>query len=116
MEAEWLGIATANPDSGGSPQVNLFLPESVFGDAFRTPLSFRSHQILSVHLTCHPSVGIVQRHAGYSEYVLRETGQVIGNEDGIVPLWQAMLGCGEHGQARAVDAFWEGWEKRCVDN
>jgi hypothetical protein len=73
----------------------------------------RSHQIVSSHLTPHASIGLVQRSAGYSEYVIRETGQVIGEEEaGVAPLWQGLLSCDHQGRHKPQDAFWQGWEER----
>jgi hypothetical protein len=59
-------------------------------------------------------VGIIQRHAGHAEYILRETGQIIGDEDGIVPFWQGILACDSKGNRRDHPSFWQGWEKRCA--
>lgn len=66
----------------------------------------RSHQVLSAHLTPHASVGLVQRVGGYSEYVLRETGQIVGDEDGIALFWQGLLFCDHRGAHDAQAQFW----------
>lgn len=79
----------------------------------------RSHQVLSVHLPgppTVPSLAIVHRASGKSDWVLCETGHVVGDEDGgVAPLWQGILGCDRRGaEAGAADvrAFWRGWEAR----
>jgi hypothetical protein len=55
----------------------------------------------------------VHRHSGKSEYVLRETGQVVGDEDeGVVELWQGLMGCDYKGNEKDTLDFWKGWEKR----
>lgn len=77
----------------------------------------RSHQILSVHrpATLHPALAIVHRSSGYSEFVLAETGQVVGIEDeGVVSLYQGLIGCDAKGSADSTGqaAFWKGWESR----
>lgn len=74
-------------------------------------------QVVSVHLpsTLHPALAIVHRASGYSEYVLAETGQMVGTEDeGVVELWQGLLGCDYKGVRNTVksSSFWEGWESR----
>lgn len=73
--------------------------------------------MLSVHLPpdLHPALAIVHRVSGYSEYVLAETGQVVGTEnEGVAELWQGLLGCSEKGsrEAERSSSFWTGWELR----
>ncbi len=66
----------------------------------------------------HPAIAAVTRAAS-TDLVLRETGQVIGCEegDGVSELWQALLGCDPRGlpltpeQAEAVAVrFWQGYK------
>ncbi|WOO81416.1 uncharacterized protein LOC62_03G004940 [Vanrija pseudolonga] len=105
MDAEWLGNAVVL-DHSARKRVDLYLPE---------PL-----QILSVHLPpppCHPAIAIAHRSSGRSDYVLRETGQVIGDEDcGVAELWQGILGCDYKGAEKDVGDFWENWQDRIIDN
>ena len=80
-------------------------------------LNGRSSQVLSVHRPrdLHPALAIVHRASGYSEYVLADTGQIVGSEDeGVVPLWQSLLGCSEKGVSddSSLKGFWKGWEAR----
>jgi len=44
--------------------------------------------------------------------MLRETGHVVGDEDGVVELWQGLLGCDYRGHEKDSLDFWKGWEKR----
>lgn len=80
------------------------------------PLNSRSHQVLSVHLPGAPTVpalAIVHRASGKSDWVLRETGHVVGHEDeGVAELWQGILGCDRRGEEVNEDDFWRGWEAR----
>lgn len=50
---------------------------------------------MSVHTDCHPDLAIVQRSTGHTEYVLRETGQVIGDEFGPDQMWTEVLHGGQ---------------------
>jgi hypothetical protein len=60
-----------------------------------------------------PALAIVHRASGKSEWVLRDTGHVVGDEDeGVTELWQGILGCDRHGAEANVDEFWRGWEAR----
>lgn len=54
------------------------------------------------------------RQSGISDYVIRETGQSVGNEDeGVTPLWQGVLRCDEKGtEMKRSEGFWTGWEDR----
>ncbi|WWD20296.1 hypothetical protein CI109_104772 [Kwoniella shandongensis] len=76
---------------------------------------------MSIHIPpppCHSALAIAHRGSGVSEYVLRETGQAVGSEDeGVVALWQGLLGCDEKGRdcEQALDEFWSGWEERTWD-
>lgn len=77
----------------------------------------RNSQILSVHrpANLHPDLAIVQRGSGFSEFVLVETGQMVGLEDeGVVSLWQGLLSCNAKGQPdeSGQKAFWKQWESR----
>lgn len=77
----------------------------------------RNSQILSVHrpANLHPALAIVHRGSGFSEFVLAETGQMVGLEDeGVVSLWQGLLGCNAKGQADDAGqvSFWKAWESR----
>jgi hypothetical protein len=77
----------------------------------------RSSQVLSVHrpANLHSSLAIVHRSSGYSEYVLTETGQVVGVEDeGVVSLYQGLVGCDYKGSEDSTGqaVFWKGWESR----
>lgn len=70
---------------------------------------------MSVHFLLppfHPSLAVVHRHAGRSEYVLKDTGHVVGDEDGVCELWQGILGCDYKGNEKDTLNFWKGWEKR----
>lgn len=64
----------------------------------------------------HPAIAVVHRACGRSDFVLRDTGHVIGDEDnGVAPVWQGILGCDGKGNEAIegdVRAFWEGWEER----
>jgi hypothetical protein len=62
----------------------------------------------------HPALAMVHRASSHTHFVLQETGQVVGNtEEGIVPIWQGILGCDECGnEVGSSDAFWQGWEER----
>lgn len=52
----------------------------------------REQQVMSVHIPrslYHPNLALVHRRSGITEYVLKDTGQVVGDENcGISPLWQ----------------------------
>jgi hypothetical protein len=75
----------------------------------------RSRQVLSVHLgiELHPDLAVVHRANGISDYVLYETGQTVGDEyEGVLPVWQGMLGCDVKGHRSDSAGFWEGWEQR----
>ena len=79
----------------------------------------RSSQILSVHRPAglHPNLAIVQRGSGFADFVLAETGQMVGLEDeGVVELWQGLLGCNAEGKPdeSGQKAFWKGWESRLL--
>jgi hypothetical protein len=85
----------------------------------------RSHQVESVSFIArgptadrplHPSVAIVKRKTA-EDFVLRETGQVIGNveDSGVVMVWQCLLGCEASGVAlptakakEITTQFWTG--------
>ncbi|KAJ9111242.1 hypothetical protein QFC22_006542 [Naganishia vaughanmartiniae] len=110
MDAMWIGqgATTVQPRR---PKVSLYLPES--------------HQVESVSFIArgapqdrplHSSVAIVKRKTA-EDFVLRETGQVIGNaEDSeIAMVWQCLLGCEASGvaaptaKAKEITAqFWTG--------
>jgi len=51
----------------------------------------RHRQVVSVHTDCHPDLAIVQRSTGRTEHVLRETGQVVGDEFGPNEMWTEVL-------------------------
>lgn len=77
----------------------------------------RSHHVLSVHLPpppFSPALAVVHRGSGKSDYVLRDTGHVVGDEDGgVTPLWQGLLGVDYKGvEVADVMGFWQGWERR----
>lgn len=58
-------------------------------------------------------LAIAHRASGVSHFVLRETGQVVGDDDGgIAPLWQGLLGCDEKGRPSSSTSFWHEWEER----
>lgn len=67
----------------------------------------RRHHVLSVELSAvalsglplHPSLAVVHlAEAAEPDYVLRETGQVVGGGlDGVSELWQGLLGCDDRG-------------------
>jgi hypothetical protein len=83
-------------------KVDIYLPEAM--------------QVSSIHLLAGTDLAVAHRHNADSTYVLRETGQVIGDENsGIAPLWQGLLGCDERGEAVDQSAFWEGWQQRSVE-
>lgn len=55
-------------------------------------------QVTSIHTAgLHPGLAVVQRQAGHAEFVLRETGQVVGGED-VAILWQDILCCNNKGE------------------
>lgn len=64
----------------------------------------------------HPALAIVHRASGKSDFVLSDTGHVVGDEDaGVAELWQGILGCDYKGhEVKHVSAFWAGWEDRMV--
>ncbi|CAK9783965.1 unnamed protein product [Cutaneotrichosporon oleaginosum] len=101
MDAAWLGKASVLDQDLMAPGASLFAP---------------SHQVLSVHLPPAPTIpalAVVHRGSGKSDWVLRDTGHVVGDEDvGISELWQGILGCDRHGAETNVDDFWRGWEGR----
>nr|XP_019003539.1 uncharacterized protein I203_03682 [Kwoniella mangroviensis CBS 8507]OCF67000.1 hypothetical protein I203_03682 [Kwoniella mangroviensis CBS 8507] len=105
MDAHTLGYPTIPRGNNSSP-VELYLPES--------------SQILSVHVDkppYHPALASVHRHGGITDFVLSETGQVVGNEDeGVSSLWQGFLGCDSNGNENRSNmaAFWKGWEMRMI--
>lgn len=76
-------------------------------------LNGRSRQLISLHPTPHASV-IYAQFNDFAAYVLRETGQMIGSEEGISCLWQGILGCGPTAESREVSAFWQDWETRSL--
>jgi len=75
------------------------------------PLSYRNHHLLSLYLTTnltasptspliplHPALALVVKEEHGIEYVLRETGQIVGaGEEGVGEVWRALLGCDERG-------------------
>jgi hypothetical protein len=75
----------------------------------------RSHQLLSLHSTPHPAILIAHLRLG-SYYVLKDTGQMIGDEagQGVVELWQGILGCTARAEVDrdVAGRFWNGWEGR----
>ena len=72
------------------------------------------HHVESVHFRTpdkgafHPAVAAVQTQAR-EYYILKDNGMLIGTEEeGINPLWQALLGCNEKGlpsDGSALSAF-----------
>ncbi|WWC95586.1 hypothetical protein V866_002451 [Kwoniella sp. B9012] len=105
MDAHTLGYQTISRGNNSSP-VEMYLPES--------------SQVLSVHVDkppYHPALASVHRHSGITDFVLAETGQVVGNEDeGVSSLWQGFLGCDSNGNENRSNmaAFWKGWEMRMI--
>lgn len=78
----------------------------------------REQQVMSVHIpldSYHPNLALVHRRSGITEYVLKDTGQVVGDENcGISPLWQGLLGCNDRGDKddERMEEFWKDWETR----
>ncbi|WWC92808.1 uncharacterized protein L201_007767 [Kwoniella dendrophila CBS 6074] len=78
-------------------------------------------RILSVHLDPHPkhaALASVHRQNGVAHFVLSETGQIVGDEDGgIADLWQGLLGCDSRGNVdrSKAKAFWKDWEVRMME-
>lgn len=74
--------------------------------------------MMSVHIPrslCHPNLVLVHRRSGITEYVLKDTGQVVGDENyDISPLWQGLLGCNDRGDKDNGwrEEFWKDWETR----
>lgn len=74
---------------------------------------------MSVHIpfdSYHPNLALVHRQSGITEYVLKDTGQVVGDENyGISPLWQGLLGCNDRGDKddERMEEFWKDWETSC---
>lgn len=108
IEAELAGRGAPSSEAAPNKLPELYLPES--------------EQVDSVHFPpapTHDAVAYVHRSSGHTDIVLRETGQVIGEEDGgVVPLWQGLLGCDERGRRDpkiCVD-FFAGWEERLQVN
>lgn len=105
MDAEQRGYcSTVLTLSGNSEPVSLYLPQE--------------QQVMSVHIpfdSYHPNLALVHRQSGITEYVLKDTGQVVGDEScGISPLWQGLLGCNDRGDKddERMEEFWKGWETR----
>lgn len=48
-------------------------------------------QVISVYTNVNPALAVIQRSSGRTDYVLRETGQVIGDEFGPGDFWQEVL-------------------------
>ncbi|WVQ66283.1 uncharacterized protein L199_004462 [Kwoniella botswanensis] len=105
MDAHTSGYQTISRGNNSSA-VELYLPES--------------SQVLSVHVDkppYHPALASVHRHSGITDFVLAETGQVVGNEDeGVSSLWQGFLGCDSNGNENRSNmaAFWKGWEMSMI--
>ncbi|EIW71512.1 hypothetical protein TREMEDRAFT_60437 [Tremella mesenterica DSM 1558] len=102
MEAEQQGRIVSG-STHATRGLEIYLPEA--------------GQVLSVHFppTYHPALAVVHRGSGTSDIVLRETGQVVGDEDcGVASLWQGMLGCDDRGRKddRISQEFFKNWEKR----
>lgn len=113
MDAEWLSIASNGPVlPTRATKSELYLPEY---QCTRISDS-RPLQVLSVHIPPHPghpAIAIAHRACGRSDYVLRDTGQVIGDEDyGVAELWQGILGCDAKGKEADRSGFWEDWGER----
>nr|ODN91857.1 hypothetical protein L203_01110 [Cryptococcus depauperatus CBS 7841] len=96
-------------------------------DKMRAPnaLAFylpQSCQVMSVHAPSqpfHPDLALIHRHSGLTHFVLKDTGQVVGDEDnGVVSLWQGLLGCDANGRKidDQLEEFWQGWQNRFVDD
>ena len=67
----------------------------------------------------HQALAYVHRTSGHTDIVLRETGQVVGEEDGgVVPLWQGLLGCDERGKKDSTicENFFAGWAERLLED
>jgi hypothetical protein len=71
----------------------------------------------------HPSIAIIKRKTA-EDFVLRETGQVIGNveDSGVAMVWQCLLGCEASGiamptaKAKEITAqFWTGLNADTMD-
>ncbi|WWC73688.1 uncharacterized protein I206_107660 [Kwoniella pini CBS 10737] len=66
----------------------------------------------------HPALAVVHRQSGFTDHVLAETGQVIGDEEsGVAELWQGLLGCDAKGNqdGSKMKEFWNGWEDRMLE-
>ena len=79
----------------------VFFPFRLAAD-YRSPVHSH-HHVESVHFRTpdkrpfHPAVATVQTLAR-EYYILKDNGMLIGTEEeGISPLWQALLGCDEKG-------------------
>ncbi|KAA1469769.1 hypothetical protein DENSPDRAFT_773681, partial [Dentipellis sp. KUC8613] len=91
MAQEFAGLAEREPGKPRQPQVSMFLPAH--------------HHVESVHFTAascaplHPAIAVI--HTLAREYfVLKDNGMQIGcEEDGIVDVWQGILGCDQSGMA-----------------
>ena len=110
------------PHSNTTSSIQLFLPLYVLSTPllllplYSPPLPpFRSSHLLSVHfhthstasltspyVPLHPSLALVikEEDADAVEYILRETGQIVGvGEEGVVEMWREVLGCDTRGIA-----------------
>jgi hypothetical protein len=79
----------------------VFFPFRLAAD-YRSPIHSH-HHVESVHFRTpdkrpfHPAVATVQTLAR-EYYILKDNGMLVGTEEeGISPLWQALLGCDEKG-------------------
>nr|XP_018260299.1 uncharacterized protein I303_07217 [Kwoniella dejecticola CBS 10117]OBR82457.1 hypothetical protein I303_07217 [Kwoniella dejecticola CBS 10117] len=66
----------------------------------------------------HPALALVHRQSGFTDHVLAETRQVVGDEDsGVAELWQGLLGCDDKGNVDGsrTEAFWYKWEDRLME-
>ena len=63
--------------------------------------TIRSHQVDGVSLPgglFHSALALIHRADGTANFVLKDTGQMVGEElAGVVRLWQEVLGCNEKG-------------------
>lgn len=58
----------------------------------RVWLKVRIKQVISVHTEgMHPDLALVHRSTGYTDMILRETGQVVGTEDGLEERWESVF-------------------------
>ncbi len=71
-------------------------------------------------LPFHAALAIAHRSSATSDFVLRETGQTVGNkENGVTELWQGILGCDCKGMVMTngeSDRFWCDWEERLFND